>query len=75
MITRIVIFLIRIKLGLKKYEDFQFVNQKSNYDKYYFGNVNLYKMEYDKNGRFVNLRPANVSLNWILNDDCEIKKV
>ena len=74
MITRIVIFLIRIKLGLKKDERFQFVNQKSKDDEYYFSSTSVNKIVYDKYG-IGHIRSSSVSLNWLLNDYCEIKKV
>lgn len=74
MITRLIIFLIRIKLGLRKYEKFQFTNQKSDYDKYYFTSTCIKKIEYDKHARSY-IRESSVSLNWLLNDNCEIKKV
>ena len=74
MINKIIVFLIRKKLGLKKYELFQFVNQRSNLDKYYFTKTYLRKLEYDKNGD-AELVYSNVSLNWLLDSQCEIKKV
>lgn len=73
MIIKLIIFLIRIRLGLKKNEKFQFANQKSNMDVYYFTGSALMKHEYQ--GRHMTVRPANVSLMWLLNDDCKIKKV
>lgn len=74
IIKMLVMFLIRIKLGLKKYEKFQFTNQKSDYDKYYFNEICLMKIEYDKHANST-VREASVSLNWLLNDECKIKKV
>ena len=71
MITRIVIFLIRIKLGLKKNQKFQFANQKSAMDVYYFTDTNIMKVEFK--GRNKNIRPSGVSLTWLLSDSCEIK--
>lgn len=66
---RLIIFLIRRKLGLKKRQCFRFTNQASKDNKYYFSDEHLYKIE---NGRRM---MANVSLNWLLNDDCEIEKI
>lgn len=74
MITRLIIFLIRMKLGLKKYELFQFTNQKSKYEKYYFTKTCLRKIEYDKYDMPYTTY-SNVSLNWLLNSQCKIKKV
>lgn len=63
-----IIFLVRKKLGLKKYEDFRFRNQKSGAS-YFFTDQELIKVEYDYG------RPAGVSLNWLLSDECEIYKL
>lgn len=65
---RLIIFLIRKRLGLKKYQNFQFVGQKGNAF-YYFTNVNIMK-QYKG---YIN--PSDVSLNWLLNDECEIRKL
>lgn len=80
---RLILFLIRRHLGLKKYEYFQFVNQKTR-NVYYFTYEHVVKMEptddkwYQYNeelkGRY-KLTKSNVSLNWLLDDDCEIKKL
>lgn len=74
MINKIIIFLIRRKLGVKKYERFQFVNQKSDQNVYYFTKSYIRKVEFDKNGK-ADVKYSSVSLNWLLNDECEIKKV
>lgn len=65
---KIVIFLIRKKLGLKKYEKFRFAEQKSN-AVYYFTESNL--MKYWRNQTML----SGVSLNWILDTNCEIERV
>lgn len=65
---RFVIFLIRKKLGLKKYEDFKFVNQKSD-AVYYFTESSVMKRW---RGQTV---LSGVSINWLLDDKCEIEKV
>lgn len=64
---RFVIFLIRKHLGLKKYENFKFANQKSN-AVYYFTESNLMKRWH---GQTV---LSGVSINWILDDECKIEK-
>lgn len=71
MIKRLILFLVRRRLGLKKGEQFQFTNQKCQWDTYYFDDNGLMKLSY--NGLV--LWRANVSLNWLLDDECEIKKV
>ncbi len=74
MLNIIILFFIRLKLGVKKFKKFQFTNQRSEHDVYYFDHFGLNKIEYDKYGTLY-FRPANVSLMWLLNDECEIKKV
>lgn len=68
MITRLVLMLIRIKLGLKKYESFTFTNQKTS-SIYWFTPTKLMKNE-----RGIT-RPSTVSLNWLLDKECEIRIV
>jgi hypothetical protein len=65
---RLVIFLIRKRLKLKKYEKFTFVGQKSN-AVYHFTDVNLMKQWH---GQTV---LSGVSINWLLDHDCKIEKV
>lgn len=65
---RLIIFLVRTRLGLKKYEHFQFDNQKSDAT-YFFSDAVVMK----DTGHTV--RPSTVSLNWLLNDNCKITKV
>ena len=62
---RLIVFLVRRRLGLKKYERFKFINQKSD-AWYYFTDTSLMKVD------GVLLIESNVSLNWLLNDDCII---
>ena len=74
MLRRFIVFLVKRKLGVKNYERFRFVNQKSETDYYYFDcGCNLQKVIqgefYNKNVR------ASVSFNWILDDECEIVKI
>ena len=64
---RLVIFLIRKKLGLKKYERFQFKNQKTD-AYYYFTDDAVYKIWNKQTFQ------SGVSVNWLFNDDCEILK-
>lgn len=63
---RFIIFLVRKRLGLKKFEQFQFINQKSG-AVYYFTESNV--MKKNVNGK---IEASSVSLNWLLHDDCEI---
>lgn len=63
---KLVIFLLRKKLGLKKYENFKFVGQKSD-AVYYFTEINIMKR---LNG-YTSL--SGVSVNWLLDNACEIE--
>ena len=65
---RLIIFLVRKKLGLKKFEKFQFTNQKSLDDVYFFSNDCIMK------DTGISIIRSNVSLNWLLDDRCEIEK-
>lgn len=65
---RFIIFLIRKRLKLKKYEEFQFANQKTQ-AVYYFTEINVMKKD---DGMTI---PSSVSLNWLLDKDCEIERV
>jgi hypothetical protein len=64
---RFVVYLIRKRLGLSKYEPFRFAEQKSN-AVYFFTEDALMKA-----WRGVTTK-SGVSLNWLLDDDCVIKK-
>lgn len=65
-LRRLIIFLVRLKLHLKKGQKFQFDNQKTD-AVYWFTEGALMKME---NGfRY----ESGVSLNWLLNEDCKVK--
>lgn len=71
MLNRLIIFLIRRKLGVKKYQLFRFTNQKTA-DKYYFGATALVKEVYNDDCG-IGLETSNVSLNWLLSEECEIE--
>ena len=64
---KLIIFLIRKQLGLAKYEAFQFTNQKSNAI-YYFTDDAVMKEWHGY------LEKSHVSLNWLLDDECKIRK-
>jgi hypothetical protein len=65
---RVVIFLIRWKLKLKKHEQFKFVNQKTD-AVYYFTESNLMKRWRGQT------MLSGVSVNWLLDKDCKIERV
>ena len=67
MIKKLVMFLVRKKMGLKEREPFQFVNQKTNAVYYFTGDAVM------KAWRGV-IEKSSVSLNWLLDDECVIRK-
>lgn len=72
---RLIIFLVRKRLGLKKYQYFRFANQKTD-DIYYFTGTALIKKAEHKSpfGSIWCDEFSGVSLNWLLNKDCKIRK-
>ena len=73
MIKRLIVFLIRRRLKLKKYQRFRFKNQKTD-NVYYFTEYRLIKIPEDK--RTVSRAEKSlVSLNWLLSEDCEVEVV
>ena len=73
MIKRLIVFLIRRRLRLKKYQRFRFANQKTE-NVYYFTANRLIKIPEDK--RIVSRAEKSlVSLNWLLSDECEVEIV
>lgn len=66
---RLIIFLVRRRLGLKKFEKFKFENQSSDVNYYFFTSDTIVKVSPYK------IKPSSVSLNWLLNNDCKIKKL
>lgn len=65
---KFIIRLVRKRLGLKKGEKFKFTNQKTN-DTYYFTEEAIMKIENNGHVR------SSVSLNWLLDDDCEVYRM
>lgn len=75
MLRKLVIFLIRKKLGLKKFQMFRFNNQNSYTTRYYFNSASLYKiLFYTSTGQFYYEELSGVSLNYLLSDKCKITK-
>lgn len=77
---RLIIFLIRKRLGLKRGENFRFGNQRSSKDYYFFSRDSLIKMEhhthrYGEPEGWWQSEQSTCSLNWLLDDDCVIVKV
>ena len=67
---RIIIFLIRKKLGLKKERPFIFSNQRLKAEYYYFTEDKVMK----RNIRG-EIEESTVSINWLLDDKCVIEKI
>lgn len=65
---RFIIFLIRKKLGLKKFQHFKFIGQKTD-AVYWFTESNIMKRW---NGHTT---LSGVSVNWLLDSECEIELV
>lgn len=66
---RIIWFLIRRKLGVKKYQQFIFTNQLSENTSYMISSDKIFKVQGNR------LKHSDVSINWLLSDECEIKVV
>lgn len=61
----LIVFLVRCRLHLHKYEHFKFNNQKSS-AVYYFDDFGVWKIWLGI------VEPSNVSLSWLLSDEIEI---
>lgn len=73
--NRLIIFLIRKKLGLRLYEKFQFENQKSKHDFYYFNETMMLKCGWVEDLKFhLPPRESSVCLNFLLSDECKVKR-
>ena len=68
---------------MKKFEYFRFANQKTD-NVYFFSDYTIFKMEKttDRRYRFIEelsgryiMSDSSVSLNWLLDDECEIVKL
>lgn len=69
---RLIVFLIRKKLGLKRGEHFRFAEQKDRANYYYFDKEDIRKVIVKENSMAD--VASSVSLNWLLNDNCSIQK-
>jgi hypothetical protein len=67
-LQKLIIFLIRKRLGLRAYEKFQFENQKTT-AVYWFTSTELLKSEHGETSM------SGVSLNWLLNKECSVRTV
>ena len=74
MRKRIITFLIRNRLKLKKGEMFQFIDQRNKSEWYFFDSVGIMKQYYNSHTNATGIRPSSVSLSWLLDDRCKIIK-
>lgn len=65
---KFVVYLVRKRLGLKINEVFQFVGQKSDAT-YYFTEDAVMKIWHGVTEK------SGVSLNWLLDENCEIRRI
>ena len=74
---KLIIWLIRKKLGLKKEERFRFSNQKSTLSYYYFTDKELMKVHFNNDIVFKSVvcRPSTVSLNFLLSDEIKVVRL
>ena len=70
---RLIIFLVRKRLHLRKNERFRFTNQKTD-NIYYFTSTQLVKIS-EPSARISRHEKSLVSLNWLIDDGCEIELV
>ena len=65
---RIVMYLLRKRLGLKPFEHFQFLGQKTD-AVYWFTESGIMKRWHNQTTM------SGVSVNWLLDDECKIERV
>ena len=71
---KLILFLVRRKLGVKRLQAFRFANQKAPMNWYIFDNDGvLWKVEYWSNNTKQILKRSKVSLNWLMDEACKIK--
>ena len=70
---RLILFLIRRRFGLRRYQLFNFTNQTSN-DQYFFTDEGLFKRYYTYPWGWHTVK-SSVSLNWLLDKECKINKL
>lgn len=75
MLQLFILFLIRKRLGLKKFEYFQYANQQDTEVWYYIGPTRIMKVYPDPDVEgLTHTVQSKVSLNWLLDDRCKIIK-
>ena len=81
MIRKLIILIVRKKLGLKENEKFRFKGQVSKRTYYFFDKGHLLKnvtrpiyRKGKKVGEVNDIVPSRCSLNYLISDECEIEK-
>lgn len=75
MVQLLILFLIQKKLGVKKFEHFQYTNQQDTDIWYYIGRSRIVKVYPDPEIEgHTREGYSNVSINWLLDDRCKIIK-
>lgn len=72
--NRLILFLIRKKLGLKLYEPFYFINQVDYSDYYMFGKYTVIKvatMVDTEERKLKRVSDSSISLNYLLSYECK----
>lgn len=69
LMNRLILFLIRRKLGVKKYQSFQFNNQVVKNEKYYIDSMSIKKITYFKD--HVNVKNSNLKVNFLLSKEAK----
>jgi hypothetical protein len=69
MLTRLIINLIRLRLGVRRYEKFRFDSQTSRVNYYFFTERMVMK---HSDGYTTT---SSVSLNWLLDPNCKVVKI
>ena len=68
MYNKLILWLLKKKFKLKNYEFFRFRGQKSEAF-YWFSETGIIK------GQYGETRKSDVSLNWLLDPECDIYKI
>lgn len=70
MLNKLILFLIRKKLHLKKFQLFYFNNQVNKNNRYFFNDYRIVKITFHKEyGRIT--QNSHLSLNFLLSKECE----
>ena len=68
--NRLILFLIRRKLGVKKWQQFNFSNQACASDRYVITGMSIYKFQFI-NGEHVVTGLSNISVNFLLSSEAK----